>query len=763
MRSKSAIFLFLLSLLIMSCAHYFRPTTGIGVRAEIEPHFGYVYGYFNAKGLSQLESDGKKSGWALEIKAIGKNKAVPGSIYIPFEFEPITDFGFKKQMNNEINSNKGQKTISPGEDIKVVKIPTGRYKFSNVIYACSSKEEPEKYKEKGKTKIAGLKCPDTLKITAGTFYYIGSWRTAEALHFDINMEEWNHEVYDFFTEETYYLIKQFPKAEKFEKYNVFTETVYEYPTAIVAALFSDYIAIREAAESTLIVMGKPAILPLVYLFKRDDPKMHIRIVKILEKIGKPAVEPLIQAISIDDKRCRQGAAEALGRIADRRAVDPLIAALNDKDASVRREAVAALGKIGDVRAANPLVVVLNDEDAQVRRNAAKELDKFHWKPATQQQRISYLIAKKNWDVLQSIGQQAVDSLINVLGDQKSFSIPAKATEVLENIGKPAVEPLIAALRAEDSNVRGRAAEALGNIGDIRAVEPLIVLLKDKTSNVRWKTAEGLDELNWKPETQNQTIFYLIAKQKWDALTSFSQSAVGALIGILEDENHDVRWGAEEALEEIGKPAVEPLIAILQNEDSNVRKEAVVVLGNIGDVRAVEPLIDALKNEDSDIRCKAAAALGDVGDPRAVEHLIEALKDEDDMVRYVVAREALRDIGKPAVVPLIVALKQKNFNVRSGAVDALGIIDDVRAVEPLITQLKDEHSDIRRKTAAALGNIGDPRAVESLIVALRDEDSGVRLEASTSLRRIAGENFRWDQKEWQEWWGRNKEKYHKKKY
>lgn len=761
MRSKSAIFMFLLCLLIMSCAHYFRPTTGIGVRAEIEPNFGYVYGYFNAKGLTQLESDGKKSGWALEIKAIGKNKAVPGSIYIPFEFEPITDFRFKKQMNNEINSNKGQKTISPGEDIKVVKIPPGRYKLRNVIYAHSSSEEPDKYKVKGKTKIAGLKCPDTLQITAGTFYYIGSWRTKEALNYNFGIEEWNHEVYDFFTEETYYFLKQYPKARKCKKYNIFTSTVYEHPIEIVAALFSDYMAFRKAAENTLIELGKPAVMPLIGLLKNDDFKIHIRIMGLLDKIGKRAVEPLIQALLIDDKRCRQGAAEALGKIVDIRAVEPLIAALNDKDASVRWEVVTALGKIGDVRAVNPLVVVLNDEDVQVRQNAAKELDEFHWKPATQQHQIAYSIAKRNWDILQAMGQSALNSLIALLKDQKLY-IRVKATRTLENIGEPAVKPLIAALSDGDSNMRERAAEALGNIGDIRAVGPLIVLLKDKNSDVRWKTAKGLDELNWTPETQEQKIFYLIATQKWDALTSFSQSAVGALIGILEDENHDVRWGAKAALKKIGKPAVEPLIAILKHKNANIRATATTVLADIDDARIIEPLISLLKDEDATVRENAAEGLGDIGDIRAVEPLITLLEDKNYEVRRktVLALKTIGDIR--AVEPISKILSDEYSSVRWAALGALGDMGDARAVEPLIQVLNDRNSDVRRKVLEALGNIGDVHAVDAIIEALRDRDYDVRYKAADTLKKITEENFGMHHNKWRQWWNKNKEKYLKKK-
>jgi hypothetical protein len=55
-------------------------------------------------------------------------------------------------------------------------------------------------------------------------------------------------------------------------------------------------------------------------------------------------------------------------------------------------------------------------------------------------------------------------------------------DALANFGSPAVEPLIKALN--DERVRGRAAEALGKIGDKRAIEPLIAVLP-KTEQAQW--------------------------------------------------------------------------------------------------------------------------------------------------------------------------------------------------------------------------------------------------------------------------------------
>jgi HEAT repeat protein len=54
-----------------------------------------------------------------------------------------------------------------------------------------------------------------------------------------------------------------------------------------------------------------------------------------------------------------------------------------------------------------------------------------------------------------------------------------------------VEGLMKALKHKDTNVRERAAEALGKLGDARAVEPLIQALKKDEDRAR---ALGIDNL-----------------------------------------------------------------------------------------------------------------------------------------------------------------------------------------------------------------------------------------------------------------------------
>jgi HEAT repeat protein len=96
----------------------------------------------------------------------------------------------------------------------------------------------------------------------------------------------------------------------------------------------------------------------------------------------------------------------------------LIKALSyEGDRSIRKNAAQALGELGDPRAVKPLIAAL---------------DEFYYR-----------------------GEEVV-------------------VEALIQIGEPAVDHLITALNEDDRDVRKRAVEALGEIGDPRAVEPFKV-------------------------------------------------------------------------------------------------------------------------------------------------------------------------------------------------------------------------------------------------------------------------------------------------
>jgi len=280
-----------------------------------------------------------------------------------------------------------------------------------------------------------------------------------------------------------------------------------------------------------------------------------------------------------------------------------------------------------------------------------------------------------------------------------------------------VDGLIKALSHSDARTRRKAAEALGNLGDVRAVEPLIAVLEEEAWEVREAAASALQKVR-------------------------DPGAVGPLVAALRSRGHVNRFVEVAMLEALGEfcdPRLAPEFAhYVHLGDLQVREIARRALRNIGDA-ATGPLIAALReDEGSGTRCAAARALVLLGVQQAVDGLVNALQDESHFVRAEAA-SGLEQLGDArAVQPLIAAVGDGNLEVRARAAEALVSLaarDPAEVVEALrgafamlLGIFSQETAELRlkpsfptaelrmkllKKVAALLGEVGDERAVDAL--------------------------------------------------
>ncbi|NEQ08165.1 MAG: NACHT domain-containing protein [Moorea sp. SIO4E2] len=252
------------------------------------------------------------------------------------------------------------------------------------------------------------------------------------------------------------------------------------------------------------------------------------------------------------------------------------------------------------------------------------------------------------------------------------------------------------LKDNDSDVRERAADALGKLGNSsdtvvkeNIVKSLLALLEDNDSNVRISAAYELGKLGKDSET-----------------------VVNALLALLEQHNSDVRSSASTALGKLGNSSdtvVNPLLALLEDNDSNVRSSAADALGELGNSSdtVINGLLALFQDNDSNVRSSAADALGELGN------------------------------GSDTVVNGLLALFQDNdFNVRSSAADALGELGNSSdtVVNGLLALLQDDKSYVRIRAADALVELGNgsDTVVNGLLALLQDDESSVRIRAADAL-------------------------------
>jgi HEAT repeats/PBS lyase HEAT-like repeat len=269
---------------------------------------------------------------------------------------------------------------------------------------------------------------------------------------------------------------------------------------------------------TLLMLGgltgdHPALVRATLGNGRDESRLFLTL-GLLGCVDKPEkdLERQVQAVLLQNVRegvtteCKRAAAE-LASLAEDAVIEALSELLTEEDQNLYEGVIALLEAMKSRKAAQVLTTYLRDRT----------------------------LADQAAQALVSIGEPAVEPLINMLRDPL-YLARQNAQAALEQIGSPAVEAVIALLGDGDASVRGRAAELLGQTGDVRAVRPLTRALSDQ--------------------------------DLW------------------------VRRASRKALEKKGRPIIDQLIVALKDEDGEVSQDAARALGQSGDDRAIAPLIAA---------------------------------------------------------------------------------------------------------------------------------------------------------------------------
>ena len=143
--------------------------------------------------------------------------------------------------------------------------------------------------------------------------------------------------------------------------------------AVLPALRSDHVPLRNAACFLLAQLGETAVGPLAELLTDADKDVRLFAVDALAGIGSRSAEAgIVRALEDADVNVAAAAAAALGEIGADSAVPSLIAALG-LDSWVRCAAAKSLGQIGGVNAVRALAALAQDEDALAAYAAAKAL------------------------------------------------------------------------------------------------------------------------------------------------------------------------------------------------------------------------------------------------------------------------------------------------------------------------------------------------------------------------------------------------------
>ena len=446
-------------------------------------------------------------------------------------------------------------------------------------------------------------------------------------------------------------------------------------------------------------------------------------------------------------RDRAFAAELLGRVGSAKAVPVLldtVQATRTEDADVREIALRALARIADPRAVEPLLEALRTSEV--------------W------------LAPRIADILSRHGDLVADPLIDLLEKPGRQPARAWAANILGEVHADRAFPvLVRSLGDLEDEVRGKAATALGRLGDRRAVPYLLEhLLSDPAPFVRARIAGALGQFGG-ADVIDRLVRALGDPAWWvrmrsvEALEQIGEVAEGPLLVALDDADPEIRSRAAVALERLGVPgrlvamierderasdarellvkfaiagARELLAEFMAHPSARVRQATVAAIRRAGRRDLSPELIRAATGDaDPAVRADAFGTLRAFGIRDAVPAALTGMVDTAEPVRTA----AIQLIGELGTTDSVPGLRSRTADpepvVRAAAVRALGALRAPNGAAEFRRLLADPSADVRGAAAAAIADAGARQLSDDLVPLLGDPEPAVRVTAARALARV----------------------------
>jgi HEAT repeat protein len=420
--------------------------------------------------------------------------------------------------------------------------------------------------------------------------------------------------------------------------------------------------------------------------------------------------------------------------------------LQQEEPEARRVAVQQIAKVRGSDAPGLLVRALGDDDWRVRKDAAAVA------PALERR------------------DEVVAALVATLQETINIGLRNATVEALIAIGPDAVDATIEALSRLDADARKLAVEVLGGVADLRGTLALSHTLEDEDANVRGAAAEALgnaamagDEAR---DVATQSLVLALATNdtllKIACLESLARLEAHLPWSVFEPYAGDPllrRYAIAAACGSREPDAVRALANATGDPSATIAREAIVALGELvtarpQDVALLKVARDALGRtaegrahlrrsamdvEDVVARSGALPLLGLVRDPGDVPLLVAAL-DEDVGER---ADLALRLFGREAIKPLLAAARDAKPSVRTAALElavSLGgaDVDDVH--DALREALDDASPEVVACAIEALGTMGDEKDLRRIASIVGHADERIAAAATNAVWELAARHL-----------------------
>lgn len=235
------------------------------------------------------------------------------------------------------------------------------------------------------------------------------------------------------------------------------------------------------------------------------------------------------------------------------------------------------------------------------------------------------------EVIIEMGGAAVSQMLTKL-DTRDAREMHTVVDIFKGIGEVAVDSLVNQMDSQDSFTRRLAIRCLGEIESSKAVRPLSELANHDDFRTRAGIMTALGKIA-SPDAASTVVKGLydhdeiVATAAAVACGNIKEAIDPAhLIISLSHPYYGVRYSACRSLIEFGDIAVEPLINHLKSKPDDISTSyAIEALGGIGSTKTLKILKKTIKSDDWEIRASTAEALSKIKKSKKI--LNKALKSE----------------------------------------------------------------------------------------------------------------------------------------
>ena len=343
-----------------------------------------------------------------------------------------------------------------------------------------------------------------------------------------------------------------------------------------------YVAPDVDGVINMLQYGSEASVPRTYEQIKSYKRMAAIRASAADVLGESgdekAIEPLMYSLTHDAcPNVRAAAAVSLGKLGDSRIIDALIRALTetreyagdflystDECVNVRNSVIEALGSVGDEQAVETLISIYRSDHKQP--DSGNEVT--HKSAARALARIG--------------SSRAIETLVEYIShhrDDTSFEICIEALMARGDIRGLAMIFASLGITIPNFEVSGWVKSMLVKFGE-KSIAPLIDAMKDGRRSVREAAVAALDELGWRPESDDDRIWYWITIQDWASVLGQGQAAIKPLIKIFY-----CSMSVEKIL------YADMSSSSFRSFENRVHLEAARALVKVGDGNALDSLVD----------------------------------------------------------------------------------------------------------------------------------------------------------------------------